>query len=147
MDCKCFSEVGSYLKLGGQVVMWRHNLPPLVEIGLTALPKPGWAIAHHAPQSPTSLLSYSRWIAGDEIGSHNMSEKKIPPQEQLTSMSFGLHRPKNVNVNHLQFLHLLTSFFSWVFSMRGCCCLVQREGSTGDHSFYFITRELKLFGF
>ena len=46
------------------------------------LPKPGWEIDHHAPKSPTSLLSYSRWIAGDEIGSHNMSEKKknSPPR-------------------------------------------------------------------
>ena len=40
------SDVGSYTKLGGQVVMWGHNLPPLVEIGLNDLPKPGWAIAH-----------------------------------------------------------------------------------------------------
>ena len=33
------SDVGSYLKFGGQVVMWGHNLPPLVEIGLTDLQK------------------------------------------------------------------------------------------------------------
>ena len=40
------SDVGSCLKLGGQVVMWvGHNLLPLVGIGLTDLPNPGWAIA------------------------------------------------------------------------------------------------------
>ena len=35
-------DVGSYLKLVGQVVIWGggHNLPPLVEIGLTDMPKP-----------------------------------------------------------------------------------------------------------
>ena len=34
--------VGSYPKLGRQVVMWGHNLPLLVDIGLTDLPKPRW---------------------------------------------------------------------------------------------------------
>ena len=36
-------NLGSYLKLSGQVVMrgGGHNLPPLVEVGLTDLPKPG----------------------------------------------------------------------------------------------------------
>ena len=51
-------EVGSYLNLGGQVVLANvrgHNLPPLVEIGLSDLSKPGWAIAHSAHPSPTSL--------------------------------------------------------------------------------------------
>ena len=32
------------------------NLPPLVDIVLTDLPKPGWAIAHLAHPSPTSLI-------------------------------------------------------------------------------------------
>ena len=41
-----FSDVGSYLKLGGQAVMWRANLPPLFGIGLPDLPKLGLAIAH-----------------------------------------------------------------------------------------------------
>ena len=27
-------DIGSYLKLGGHVVMWGHDLPPLVEIEL-----------------------------------------------------------------------------------------------------------------
>ena len=35
-------------------VMWGH-LPPLVEIGLTDMPKPGWAIAHSAYLYPTPL--------------------------------------------------------------------------------------------
>ena len=37
------SDVGSYLKLVGPVVIWGrgHNLPPLVEIGLTDKPTPG----------------------------------------------------------------------------------------------------------
>ena len=34
------------------------NLPPLVDIGLTDLPKPGWAIAHSAHPSPTLLPKY-----------------------------------------------------------------------------------------
>ena len=55
MDCKCFRDVGSYLKLDEQVVMWRHNLPPQVEIGLTDLLKPGWVITHPAHPSTTSL--------------------------------------------------------------------------------------------
>ena len=55
------SDVGSYLKLGGQVVMCvcvggGQNLPPLVDIELTDLPKSGWAIAPLAPLSPTSLV-------------------------------------------------------------------------------------------
>ena len=29
---------------------WGHNLPPLVVIGLTDFPKPGWAIAHPPPK-------------------------------------------------------------------------------------------------
>ena len=56
------SDVGSYLKLGGQVVMCvcvgGQNLSPLVDKGLTDLPKTGWAIAHSAHPSPTPL---SRW--------------------------------------------------------------------------------------
>ena len=74
--------VGSYLKLGGQVVMWGAQSVPSGKVGLTDLPKPGWEIAQSAHPSPTPLLSYSRWIAGDEIGSHNMSEKKknSPPR-------------------------------------------------------------------
>ena len=31
---------------GVPVLFGRHNLPPLVEIGLTDLPKPGGAMAH-----------------------------------------------------------------------------------------------------
>ena len=40
----------------GQVVMWWAHVP-LVEIGLTDLPKPRWAIAHSAHPSPTPLSS------------------------------------------------------------------------------------------
>ena len=53
------SDVGSYLKLDGQVVMREHNLPPLVEIGSTDLPKPGWAVARPAHPSPTFLIENS----------------------------------------------------------------------------------------
>ena len=35
--------------------MRRHNVPPLVEIGLTDLPKTGWAIAHPAHPPLTTL--------------------------------------------------------------------------------------------
>ena len=45
------------LQLGGHrqvVVMWPgHNLLPLVETGLTDLPKPRWTIAHSVHSSPT----------------------------------------------------------------------------------------------
>ena len=50
--------VGSYLKLGGQLVMWGYNLPPLVHIGLTDLLKPGWAIVY---SMPTNLLWHSNF--------------------------------------------------------------------------------------
>ena len=42
--------------------MGGHNLPPLVEMGLTDLPKPGWEIAHPAHPSPTSLSVLSSEI-------------------------------------------------------------------------------------
>ena len=32
-----------------------HNLPPLVDIGLINLAKPGWAVVHPAHPSPTAL--------------------------------------------------------------------------------------------
>jgi hypothetical protein len=59
--CICIfcSDVGSYLKLGGQLVLWGHNLPPLVEIGLTDLLKAWWAIAHPAHPSSTSQNFFS----------------------------------------------------------------------------------------
>jgi hypothetical protein len=44
------------MKLGRQEVTWEgHNLHPLVDIGLTDLPKPGWAIAHSAHPFHTPL--------------------------------------------------------------------------------------------
>ena len=50
-------DVGSYLKVDGQVVICGgHNLPPLDELGLTDLPKPGWTMAHYVHPSPTSLV-------------------------------------------------------------------------------------------
>jgi hypothetical protein len=55
----CFSSDGSYLKLDGQVVMWEHNLPLLVEIGSTDLPKPEWAVARAAHPSSTFLIENS----------------------------------------------------------------------------------------
>ena len=60
--------------------MWGAQSVPSGKVGLTDLPKPGWEIAQSAHPSPTPLLSYSRWIAGDEIGSHNMSEIFSPPR-------------------------------------------------------------------
>ena len=40
MELKIISDrgVGSYLNLGGQVVLWVHNLPPLVDLLLPNLP-------------------------------------------------------------------------------------------------------------
>ena len=39
---------------------WGHNLPPLSEMGLIDLTKLGWAIAHPAHQSPTSLCAMNK---------------------------------------------------------------------------------------
>ena len=52
-------EEGSYLNLGGgQIVMWGgHNLPHLIDRGLTDLPNPGWAIAHSVHPSLTLAFS------------------------------------------------------------------------------------------
>jgi len=47
----------SALKIAGWVssTVVGHNLPPLVDIGLINLAKPGWAVAHPAHPSPTPL--------------------------------------------------------------------------------------------
>ena len=45
-----------------------HNLSPLVDIGLTDLPKPGWEIAHSAHPSSTPLqFYYSLFVTEKEI--------------------------------------------------------------------------------
>lgn len=51
---KC--DVGSYLKLGGQVLsnVGGHNLPPLVDKVLIDLLKPGWEM----PNLPAHLLRH-----------------------------------------------------------------------------------------
>ena len=54
---------------GGPVVMWGHNLPSLVEIGLTDLPKSGGAMAPPAPPGTTSLkltMYHLPFILGDK---------------------------------------------------------------------------------
>ena len=48
--------VGRSENTGVPVVLWWHNLPLLVEIGLTDLPKSGGAMAPQAPQGTTPLL-------------------------------------------------------------------------------------------
>ena len=40
---------------GVPVVMWGHNLPSLLEIGLTDVPKSGGAMAPPAPPGTTGL--------------------------------------------------------------------------------------------
>ena len=59
LDCtfKAIRGKGNYRKLGGQVVMWVGGAQstPLVDIGLTDLPKPGWVISNPAHPSPTPL--------------------------------------------------------------------------------------------
>ena len=67
--------VRSYLNLGGQVILSGHNLPPLVKIGLTNLPIPGWAIAHPAHPSPTPLHAPYKNDFVLQL-SHNMKNKK-----------------------------------------------------------------------
>ena len=41
--------------------MWGYNLPPLVEIGLTDLPKSGGAMTPPAPPGTTGLYKYTNW--------------------------------------------------------------------------------------
>ena len=48
-------DVGSYGNLGGQIAMG-GGVYPLVDIELTDLSKPGWAISQPAHTFPTSLL-------------------------------------------------------------------------------------------
>ena len=48
------SDVGSYKKLGGQVVMWGAQNAPLAEIGLTDLSKSGGSILPPPPVSDGS---------------------------------------------------------------------------------------------
>ena len=48
--------VGRSENPGVPVVFGGHNLPPLVEIGLTDLPKTGGAMAPPAPPGTTGLL-------------------------------------------------------------------------------------------
>ena len=60
--------VGSYLKQGGQVVMWGegHNLAPLVDIGCcNDLPKPWWVIAHvpYPPISSYPVFTWHHWLS------------------------------------------------------------------------------------
>ena len=50
--------------LGGRAVLGGDNVPPLVEIGLTDLPKTGGAYAPPAPSFETCLLKYSKLCLG-----------------------------------------------------------------------------------
>ena len=52
-----FRAVGGSENSGVPVLFGGHNLPPLVEIGLTDLPKFGGAMAPPAPPGTTGLLS------------------------------------------------------------------------------------------
>ena len=53
-----FWAVGRSENPGVPVLFGGHNLPPLVEIGLTDLPKSGVAMAPPAPPGTTGLASY-----------------------------------------------------------------------------------------
>ena len=52
--------VGRSENSGVPVLFGRHNLPPLVEIGLTDLPKSGGAMATPAPPGTTGLEPHMR---------------------------------------------------------------------------------------
>jgi hypothetical protein len=52
--------VGGSENLGVPVLFGGHNLPPLVEIGLTDLPKFGGAMASPAPPGTTGLNSTAK---------------------------------------------------------------------------------------
>ena len=81
------SDVGSYLKFGGQVVMWGHNLPPLVEIGLTDLPKRGWAIAHPVQPFSTFLIPYMGQKISDQYWMAWISMIFLSKMNALTAKS------------------------------------------------------------
>jgi hypothetical protein len=51
----CIRAVGGSENSGVPVLFGGHNLPPLVEIGLTDLPKFGGAMAPPAPPGTTGL--------------------------------------------------------------------------------------------
>ena len=51
--------VGRSENPGVPVLLGGHNLPPLVEIGLTDLPKIGGAMAPPAPPGTTGLIAYT----------------------------------------------------------------------------------------
>ena len=53
-----FRAVGGSENSGVPVLYGGHNLPPLVEIGLTDLPKFGGAMAPPAPPGTTGLRTY-----------------------------------------------------------------------------------------
>ena len=62
-DCHLYVHnraVGRSENLGVPVLFGRHNLPPLVEIGLTDLPKFGGAMAPPAPPGTTGLSASSK---------------------------------------------------------------------------------------
>ena len=54
-----YSDVESYLKIGGQLVMWMY-MPLVVGIMLTDLLNPGLVIARPAHPSPTPLKKRRR---------------------------------------------------------------------------------------
>ena len=57
-DCRILSRaVGWSENSGVPVLFGGHNLPPLVEIGLTDLPTSGGAMAWHPAPGTTDLLS------------------------------------------------------------------------------------------
>ena len=79
-----YSDVESYLKMGGQLVMWWY-MPLVVGIVLEDLPNPGLAIAHPAHPSPTSLyvdyVSLGKFPKQSPVVLHHVS--------YIRFMSFG----------------------------------------------------------
>ena len=59
-----------------------HNLSPLVDIGLTDLPKPGWEIAHSAHPSSTPLQFYYSLFVTEKQITVTMTSTPTPNHNQ-----------------------------------------------------------------
>ena len=84
----CFSilrAVGRSENPGVPVLFGRHNLPPLVEIGLTDQPKSGGAMA---PTAPTNLVNESKDNEDVKKVETKMSEKEIEQFERTVKMEW-----------------------------------------------------------
>ena len=103
---------GSYL--GGQLVMWGHNVPPMVDIllCLTDLQKT-WVgnidkSSHPSPISPL-VLTYLRLISDFSVWSHSWFDRLVASTSK-SSECWGIH---SVQSNANKFGHTSTTTYVW----------------------------------